>query len=146
MALGELTRALAQQAIRAPVKDVMDALRPPDLAGITDALRSAKPAGPAAAESLGATIVGQVQAMQKALKEDQELAVLFHSEGESIRVLEFFVPSWSVVVLTGIDTERNVTRVISPFDSLQLVCKVMKVPASAKPARIVFITPKPRPE
>ena len=61
--------------------------------------------------------------MQKALKEDEELVVLCSSAGETIRVLEFFVPSWNVLVLTGIDTEKNITRIITPVESLQLVCK-----------------------
>jgi hypothetical protein len=42
-------------------------------------------------------------------------------------------------VLAGIDAEKNITRVISPAESLQLTCKVLK---ATKPARIRFITPK----
>jgi len=45
--------------------------------------------------------------MQKALKEDEELVVLFHSGAEKIRVLEIFVPSWQVAVLKGLDADRN---------------------------------------
>jgi len=121
MALGDLTKQL-----------VLDAMRQPDQ--------------PASADSgnTGATILGQVQAMQKALKDDQELVVLFHSGAETIRVLEFFLPSWQVAVLTGIDAAKNMARVILPIDSMQLVCKVVK--AAAKPARIGFITPKPKAE
>ncbi len=146
MALVELTRQLAQQAIGNQVKDVLDSLRPPDLAKISEALRTSKPAGAAQPENIGATILGQVQAMQKALKEDEELLVLFHAGTETIRVLEVFVPSWNVAVLTGIDTEKNVTRVISPFDSVQFVCKPVKVEPPAKPTRVGFIVPKPKPE
>lgn len=146
MALGQLTKALAEQAIRNPVKDVLDSLRPADLTGISDALRSSRPAGPGPGESVGAILIGQVQAMQKALKEDQELVVLYQAGAETVRVLEFFVPSWNVFVLTGIDTEKNITRVISPVESLQLICKVMKVQAPAKPARVGFVTPKPKSE
>ena len=142
MALGELTKALAEQALRNPVKDVLDALRPSDLSGISETLRGTKPAGPGGGEGVGAVIIGQVQAMQKALKEDQELVVLFQAGTETVRVLEVFVPSWNVIVLTGIDTEKNITRVISPVESLQLVCKVMKVQTPATPARVNFITPK----
>ena len=89
-------------------------------------------------------MLAQVQAMQKALKEDEELIVLFHAGVETVRVLEFFFPSWQVAVLNGIDPEKAVTRVISPVESLQLVCKVVKAPA--KPTRINFFTPKPKSE
>ena len=77
-----------------------------------------KPAAPAAApaDDVGATILGQIQAMQNALKEDQELVVLVAAGDEMIRVMEFFVPSWRVVVLTGVDTNKNVTRVVSPIE------------------------------
>ena len=127
MALGEFTRQLAQQAIGNQVKDLLDA-----------------PAAAPAPEGIGPTIFAQVQAMQKALKEDQELVVLYQSRAEVIRVIEFFAPSWQVAVLTGIDANKNVTRVVSPFETLQLVCKPMK--AAAKPLRINFIPPKAKSE
>ena len=146
MALGDLTRQLAQQAIGNPVKDAIEALRPPDLSRISEAIRSAKPAAAGPGENLGAAILGQVQAMHKALKEDEELVVLCSAAGEAIRVLECFVPYWNVLVLTGIDTEKNITRVVSPVDSVQLVCKSMKVQPPGKPTRVGFIAPKPRPE
>lgn len=143
MALGDLAKQLAQQAIQNPVKDVIDALRPPDLSTISESLRTAKPAAQTPTENICATLLGQVQAMQKALQDNEELVVLFHAGAETIRVLEFFVPSWHVVVLTGIDTGKNVTRVISQVESVQLVCKAMKVQPPAKPIRIGFRTPKP---
>ncbi|MCX6623097.1 MAG: hypothetical protein NTY38_18925 [Acidobacteria bacterium] len=146
MGLSDFTRQLAQQALPNPVKSVLDALRPGDLAGITDALRTPRPAPPAAGDQLGAVLLGQIQSMQKAVKEDEELVVLFHTGTEVVRVLEFFVPSWSVFVMSGIDTEHNVTRAIAPSESLQLVCKVMKVAGDAKPARVGFIVPKPKQE
>ena len=124
MALGELTRQLAQQALGNQMKEVLDP----------------KPAAPAQPESIGVTIVGQVQAMQTALKDDQELVVLVNTGPEMIRVQEFFVPSWRVVVLTGVDANKNITRIISPIESTQLVCKVVKT--STKPLRVAFITPK----
>jgi hypothetical protein len=126
MALGELTKQLAQQAF----SDVLDT----------------KPGVPAQADNVGSTILGQIQAMQNALKEDQELLVLVSAGAEPIRVLEVFAPSWRVVVLTGIDTNKNVTRVISPIESTQLVCKVVKAQPSVKPIRIAFITPKAKAE
>lgn len=124
MALGEITKQLATQAIG-------------------DLLESEKTAPtPGQPEKLHATILAQVQAMQKALKEDQELVVLFNAGAESVRVLEIFVPSPQVFVLSGIDAQKNTTRVISPVASTQLVCKVMKVQAPARPARVGIILPK----
>ena len=127
MALGELTRQIAEQAIRSA------ATKP-----------AAAPAP--APDNVGAAIVGQVQAMQKALKEDEELVVSWHSGAEIVRVMEFYMPSAQVIVLSGNDRDKNTTRVISSPESLQVVCKVMKVSAGAKPARINFLAPKPKPE
>ena len=126
MALGELAKQLAQQAL-------VDQMSP-------------KPSTPAPLESAGAIMLGQIQAMQKACKEDEELVVLFRSGSETIRVLEFIVPSWPVLVLAGVDEAKNTTRVVSTAESLQLVCKVMKVQPPGKPARLGFRVPKPKPE
>jgi hypothetical protein len=142
MGLGDITKHIAQEAIGNQVKDVLDSLRPPDLSRISETLAGDKPSAPVPAEGVGATILRQVQAMQAALKDTDELMVLFHNGIEILRVLDFFVPSPQVIVLTGIDREKNVTRVISPSDALQLTCKVMKVQPTAKPVRIRFITPK----
>jgi hypothetical protein len=123
MAIGELTKQIAQQAlISATTKDPPPPPPPPD--------------------PVSAVILGQIQAMQKAVKEDEELAIFVHQGAERIRVLEIFVPSRQVAVLTGTDPERNLTRVIAAADSLQLMCKVMKVAPGAKPLRVVLITPK----
>jgi hypothetical protein len=119
VALGELTKQLAEHAIG-------NALKAP----------------PPAPEGLGPTLVAQLQAMQKALKEDDELVVLYHAGTETVRVMELIVPSWHVAVLSGLDSAKNLTRVISPFESLQLICKVMKAQPGAKPSRIGFVLPK----
>jgi hypothetical protein len=134
MGLGDLTRQLAKQAISDQVKDVVDSL-----------------GGPAAAPHPGpdnpcATMLAQLQAMQKATKEDEELAVLCTAGDETLRVLEIFAPSWQVLVLTGVDADRNVTRVISPVHSLQLICKVMKLVPPAKATRVRVITPRSKSE
>jgi hypothetical protein len=130
MALGELTKQIAQQALlSATAKDPAPASQQ----------QSQSPA-----ENASAIILGQINAMQKALKEDEELVVLFQSGAEKIRVMEVFLPSRQVAVLSGTDPERNLTRVISPVDSLQLVCKVMKVQPGAKPARVNLVVPKPK--
>jgi hypothetical protein len=128
MALSDLTKQFAEQAIR------------------NVATKAAAP--PPQPDNLGATILGQVQAMQRALKEDEELVVLWQAGGEVLRVLEFFLPSWQVAVaLTGTDNDsKSLTRVVSPVESLQLVCRVVKVPPPGKPNRIGFVAPKPKAE
>ena len=142
MALGEFTKQIAAQALKAPVKDVLDSLRPVDAAQAAEAVKNARQVA-APGENLLATILGQIQAMQKALKEDDELLVLVHNGLETMRVMEVYAPSWGVAVLTGIDAERNLTRVISPAENLQLTCKVMKVAAGGKPVRVAVIGPRP---
>ena len=144
MALGDFTRQLAQEAIGNQVKDVLDALRPPDLSRIAGTLPADKPAVAGPQDHTGAVILKQVEAMQNALKENEELVVLFHSGVETLRVLDFFVPSPQVIVLAGIDTDRNITRAISPAESLQLVCKVMKLQPEAKPVRVRVLRPAPK--
>ena len=127
MALGEFTKQIAQQAILSAT--------------------SKEPApAPAAAqpENLSAVFLGQVNAMQKALKEDEELAVWYQNGPERLRVMEIFAPSRNVAVLTGLDADRALTRVIAAADGLQLVCKVVKVQPGAKPSRIALVTPKPK--
>src|SRR5689334_4369879 len=110
MALVDLTKQLAKEAL------------------FSAASQPAAATPPAAAppENVGNMILGQLHAMQKALKEDEELTLWFGSGADRIRVLEVFLPTWKLAVLTGHDAERNLTRVISPVDSLQLVAKVMK--------------------
>jgi hypothetical protein len=125
MALGDLTKQIAQQAL-------LSATAP----------APKEPAAPPAPDPVSSIILGQVAAMQKALKDDEELVVLFHASGETVRVVEFFFPSWQVAVLTGAD-RGEVTRVISPVESLQLICKVAKLPPSATATRIRFLAPKP---
>jgi hypothetical protein len=57
-------------------------------------------------------------------------------------VLEVYAPSWHVLVLTGMDPDRTVTRVISPVESVQLVCKPIAAAPGTKPTKIRFVTPK----
>ncbi len=124
MALGEITKQLAGQAIR-------NAVNPP----------AAPPPKP---ETAGETIFAQLIAMQKALKEEDELVVLFRSGADILRVLECFFPSWQVAVLTGVDTERQFTRAVCHVESLQLVCKVAKAAPGAAATRIKFVAPGAR--
>jgi len=124
MALADLTKQLAKEALLNATKEP-----PPSPAAL----------GP---EGIGNVILGQIHAMQKALKEDEELVVWFGSGADRIRVLEIYLPSWKLAVLTGHDAERNLARVISPVDALQLIAKVVKVPAGAKPGRVGLVAPK----
>ena len=143
MGFGNLTKQFAQEAIKTSAKDMLDALRPPELASITDAIAGTKPtAPPGISDNVGATILGQIQAMQKALKDEDELLVLCDAGVETLRVLEIFLPSWRVAVLTGIDTEKTVTRVVCAVERLQLTCKVLRAPPNAKPSRIRIVAPK----
>jgi hypothetical protein len=145
MGLGDLTKEFAKQALGNQVKDVVGALRPPELSKISDALGASHPVAPQQ-DNPCAVILGQLQAMQKALKDDEELVILATGALETLRVLEVFAPSWQVIVLTGIDAEKNVTRLICPVHSLQLTCKVMKAAPDVKPTRIRFVAPRPKSE
>jgi hypothetical protein len=106
-----------------------------------DSIRPAETGTPAE-EMPGQTLLNQVGAMEKALKDDRELVVVCTVGPESLRVLEIYLPTWHVAVLTGVDPDRTVTRVISPVESLQLVCKPVPVAAGAKPARLRIVAPK----
>jgi hypothetical protein len=127
MALVDLTKQLAQQAI-------LSATSAPE--------KKEAPAPAAAVDNTGITIFAEVQAMQRALKEDEELVVQFQSGTERIRVMELFLRTPQVAVVSGQDSNRNLTRVITPVSSLQLLCKTMKVAPGAKPVRIALITAK----
>ena len=126
MAFGEIAKQLAQHALADQVAPT--------------------PSVTAQSDSAGAIMLGQIQAMQKACKEDEELIVLVRSGAETIRVLEFIVPSWQVLVLAGVDEAKSTTRVVSTPECVQLVCKVTKVRPPGKPARVGFRIPKPKPE
>jgi hypothetical protein len=142
MAFGDITKQVVQQALKAPVKDVLDSLRPSDAAQVSEAAKGSRAAA-GTGDNVCAVILAQIQAMQKALKDDEELLVLLHNGLETMRVMEIYVPSWSVAVLTGIDSERNLTRVISPAEHLELICKVMKVQPGGKAVKVALIAPKP---
>jgi hypothetical protein len=139
MTIGNLGKALANQAIESTKNSVLDAVRTPE---------PAKPAQPkpAATPDPGAGIIGQIQAMLRPLREDQELAVLVRAGDESLRVQEIFVPNADVLVFAGTDSQGNVTRLIAPAATVQVVCKVLKVSPGATPARVNILTPKPQPK
>jgi hypothetical protein len=138
MTIGSIGKALASQAMESTKNTVMDAVRP------------AEPAKPAEArpvqQDTGSIIIGQIQAMQRPLRDDQELAVTFRAGNEMLRVTEIFVPSGQVLVFSGIDPEGNITRVISAVDATQVVCKVVQVTPGSNPVRVNVLTPKPPPK
>jgi len=122
MAIGEFTKQIAQQAI------------------LSATSKDAPPSPATPQENPSAVVLGQVAAMQKALKDDEELVITC----QGIRVVEIFAPSRQMVVLTGHDADRALTRIIAGVDSLQLVCKVGKAQPGGKPLRVGLITPKPK--
>ena len=125
MALADLTKQIAQQALLSATAPSKEA-----------------PAVPT--DALGGVILGQIAAMQKQLKDDEEMVVTFQQGGERIRVMEIFLASPQVAVLIGPDAQRSLTRVVAAVTSLQLVCKTAKVAAGAKPVRVGLVTAKPK--
>lgn len=125
MPLGEFTKQIAQQALLSATAAPKDApVAPPD--------------------PTASAILAQIAAMQKQLKDDEELIVLFHQGPERIRILEILLPSPHVMVLIGLDSNRALTRVVCAPAALQLVCKVAKTAPGAKPVRVGLITQKPK--
>ena len=122
MAIGEFTKQIAQQAI------------------LSATSKEPAPAPAAQPENPAAVVLGQIGAMQKALKEDEELFITC----QGIRVLEIFAPSRQILVLTGHDPDRALARIVAGVDALQLVCKVVKAQSGAKPIRVGLVTPKPK--
>ena len=123
LAFADLTKQIAQQALLSATTPSKD-----------------PPAAPI--DSTGSVILGQIAAMQKQLKDDEELVVTLQQGAERIRVMEIFLASPNVAVLIGPDANRSLTRVVAAVTSLQLVCKTAKVAAGAKPARVGLIAAK----
>ena len=141
MALADIGRALTGQALDTAKNSMLDAI-----AGEP----AKKPAAPAAApapshDSVGSVILGQIQAMQKSLKEDQELVVQFRSGEEMLRILEIFVPSPQVFVLSGNDAQQRLTRIVTAAAGVQLICKVLRVAPGSTPVSLKIMTPAPSP-
>jgi hypothetical protein len=143
MNIGSIGKTLANQAIDSAKNSVLDAVRTPPK---SQEARPAEPKPPAAAPDVGAAIVAQIQAMQRPLKEDQELAVQFRAGDELLRVTEIFVPNTEVLVFAGIDSAGNITRVVSPVNAAQVICRILKVTPGAAPLRVNVLTPRPQPK
>ncbi len=140
MTIGSIGKTLANQAIDTAKNSVMDAVRTPAPSKPAEA----KPV--TASPDPGAAIVAQIQAMQRPLREDQELAVEFRAGNEMLRVSEIFVPGPEVLVFAGLDAAGNITRVISPVNAAQVVCRILKVAPGATPVRVNVLTPRPQPK
>lgn len=137
MNLGSIGKALANQALENTKNTVLDAVAPPA------APKAPAPAPPADA---GATILGQIQAMQRPLTPEQELLVSVRAGEEMLRVTEIFVPNTHVLVFGGTDAMGHVTRLISPVHTAQVLCKIVKVSPGANPVRVNILTPKAPPK
>jgi uncharacterized protein (UPF0218 family) len=122
MAFADLTKQLAQQAIQSAMQDPA-------------------PAGPSP-DNPGAVMLNQIGAMQRALKDDEELVIHLQNGEDKIRVMEIFLPSPQVAVLTGIDANRVMTRIVSAVASLQLLVRTGKAQAGAKAVRVNLVMPK----
>ena len=140
MTIGSIGKTLANQAIDSAKNSVLDAVKG------TPPARPAEAKPVAATHDTGAAIIAQIQAMQRPLREDQELAVEFHAGNETLRVTEIFVPGPEVLVFAGQDAAGNVTRVISPVNTAQVVCRILKVAPGAAAVRVNVLTPRPQPK
>jgi hypothetical protein len=122
MAFVDLTKQLAQQAIQSAMADPAPAV--------------------ASADNPGGVMLNQIGAMQKALKDDEELVIHLQNGEDKIRVMEIFLPSPQVAVLTGIDANRVMTRVVSAVSALQLMVRTGKAQAGVKAVRVNLVVPK----
>lgn len=95
-------------------------------------------------ETMSSLMLGELQAMQRGMKDDQELVVTCATPGVTLRVREIYVRSPQVAVLTGVDSDNALTRVICPFESLVLVCKPSAVTAGSTALRVRVVVPKPQ--
>jgi hypothetical protein len=138
MALADIGRALTGQALDTAKSSVLDAIQG----------SPAKPAPAASApqpatDNVAAVILGQLQGMQKSLKEDQELVVQVRAGDDLLRITEIFIPSPQVLVLTGNDGQRRLTRIVAAASTLQLICKILPVTPGVQPVRLRILTPAP---
>lgn len=126
MNIGAITKQFATEALGNVVKEAIEG--PPEISP----------------DNLSALISHQIQAMQNALKDDQELVVQCTAAQTSIRVHDIFAPSPRLLVLTGADSGGALARIVTPAEAVQLVARPIAVKAGAKPLRVRFITPRPK--
>jgi hypothetical protein len=145
MTIGSLGKVLASQAIESTKATVLDAVMPSDPKK-PEAPKPPEPRPAAAAPDTGSAIIAQIHAMQRPLRDDQELTVLFRAGDEMLRVNEIFVPNSEVLVFAGVDSHGNITRVITPANTAQVICKILKVSPGATASRVNVLTPRPQPK
>lgn len=139
MALADIGRAITGQALDTAKSTMLDAIQ-----GSPAKPSPAPSAAPAPqADNVGPVILGQLQGMQRSLKEDEELVVQFRTGEEMLRVTEIFVPSPQVFVLSGNDGQQRTTRIIAPAATVQLTCKVLRLAPGGTPVRLRIVTPAP---
>lgn len=144
MVLADIGRAITGQALDTAKSSMLDAIRgESDKKPVPSAAPASASASASAYDSLGSVILAQLQGMQKSLKEDQELVVQFRSGEEMLRIVEIFVPSPQVFVLSGNDGQQRLTRIVAPAATVQLICKILRVAPGATPVRLKVIAPTP---
>ena len=143
MGLADFTKQIAKEVVDSQKSKMLEQLKLAETAKKVEPVPG--PPAPAAApvENAGVMIFQQINAMQRACKEDQELHVLVSAAGETMRIHEIFAPNWALFVLIGFDAHGQTTRVIAPVSGLQVVCKMVKLQGEAKPVRVNLLPPKP---
>ena len=140
MALADIGRALTGQVLDTAKSTMLDAVQ-----GTPAKPPATAPAASAPPADIGSVILGQLQGMQKSLREDQELVIQFRSGEDVLRIVEIFVPSPQVFVLIGNDGQQRLTRIVAPAATVQLTCKVLQVVPGGTPVRLKIMTPAPPP-
>ena len=85
---------------------------------------------------------GQFASMLKRLKDDEDLAVYCCIGPDRMRVFDIEIASATMVVLHGLDPEGGLTYALLHPDSLNLLCKVVKLKPGGKRRPVGFHAPK----
>ena len=142
MGLTDFTKQIAKEVVDSQKSKMLEQLKLAETAKKADPVQGQ----PAPVENAGVIIFQQINAMQRACKEDQELHVLVAAAGETLRIHEIFAPTWALFVLIGFDAHGQTTRVVAPVTGLNVVCKMVKLQGDNKPVRVNLVPPKPAQE
>ena len=143
MSLTEITKQIAKQALGEHVTEVLDGGR--TFGSASAAASTQAPTHFPPGENLAAAIAGELQAMQAAIKSDMELVVSYTIAGETVRVVEICVCTPALLVLTCVDPQDVVSRVIAPAAAVQLRCKPTRTPVAAPPTHVRIVWPRQKP-
>jgi hypothetical protein len=143
MTIGNIGKALATQAFESTKNSVIDAVMPENKTAAPAASAASPTASPV---DLSGLIVGQIQAMQRPLRDDQELVVKVRAGDEILRVTDIIVPNAQLIVFAGADAQGNITRIVSSAETVQVICKILKVLPGATAVRVNVLTPRPQPK